>query len=322
MIYSSYIIKIMRNAILTLFMAAIIVVSPAAQVPDSTQLFIDAIEKSLEYQYGVIELASGNATIHVPEGFRLLDKAQSSYVLSDLWGNPEDTTILGLLVPVSKGVLSPDSWVFAISFEEMGYVKDDDAKDIDYDDLLKDMQKEIRECNPERIKQGYQPIEFVGWASAPHYDKNRKTLHWAKELRFGQDSFSTLNYNLRILGRKGIFMLNAVASMHELPEVEANIEKVIGSITYKEGHRYSDYLPDVDNVAAWTIGGLVAGKVLAKAGFFVVLLKFWKVIALAVAGAGGWIWNKVKRRREEEVYTKVVAPEEPEEPEAPKEETV
>ncbi len=309
----------MRKLILTVFIGMLIVGSPAAQVADSTQFLIDAIEQSLEYQYGVIELTSGNATIHVPEGFRLLDKPQSNYVLSELWGNPEDTTILGMLVPADRGVLRPDSWVFTISFEEMGYVKDDDAQDIDYDDLLKDMQKEFKEANPERIKQGYQPIEFVGWASSPHYDKSRKTLHWAKELKFGQDSFSTLNYNLRILGRKGIFMLNAVASMQELPQVEANIDKVIGSITFKEGHRYTDYLPDVDNVAAWTIGGLVAGKVLAKAGFFVVLLKFWKVIALTIAGAGGWIWNKVKRRREEEVYTKIVAPEEPEEP---KEDTV
>jgi uncharacterized membrane-anchored protein len=47
----------------------------------------------------------------------------------------------------------------------------------------------------------------------------------------------------------------------------------------------------VDEVAAWTVGGLVAGKVMAKAGFFVVLLKFWKVIALAVAGAGSFVWR-------------------------------
>ncbi len=42
----------------------------------------------------------------------------------------------------------------------------------------------------------------------------------------------------------------------------------------------------------WTIGGLVAGSILAKSGFFaklgVLLLKFWKIIAVgAVAIAAG-----------------------------------
>jgi uncharacterized membrane-anchored protein len=65
----------------------------------------------------------------------------------------------------------------------------------------------------------------------------------------------------------------------------------------------SDYLPDVDDVATWTIGGLVAGKLLAKAGFFVLILKFWKIIAVAVAGFGGAIWKWFKGRKEDEIAT-------------------
>ena len=268
-----------------------------AQEIDSTQLLINEIEQSLTYQTGIIELESGNATLTVPKGFRYLDKAQSSYVLTDLWGNPADSSILGMLVPENRGVLDTNSWVFTISFDEMGYVNDDDADDIDYDDLLKEQQDELKKLNPERVKLGYEPVEFIGWASSPYYDKNKKILHWAKELKFGQDSIHTLNYNLRVLGRKGIFMLNAVASMHEMPEVKANIDDVIGSVEFKEGHRYSDYIPEVDNVAAWTIGGLVAGKILAKAGFFVLIAKFWKLIALAFAGIGGGVLKYFKRRK-------------------------
>ena len=36
-------------------------------------------------------------------------------------------------------------------------------------------------------------------------------------------------------------------------------------------------------MAAWTIGGLVAGKVLAKAGFFALILKFIKPILVGGA---------------------------------------
>lgn len=41
---------------------------------------------------------------------------------------------------------------------------------------------------------------------------------------------------------------------------------------------------DVDKIAAYGIGGLIAGKILSKAGIFVILAKFWKVITLAVVG--------------------------------------
>lgn len=288
----------MRKTILTAWIICLIACIGYAQpLIDSTQLRIDEIERSLNYQKGVINLQSGNAVLTVPDGFKYLDEKQSYYVLTDLWGNPADSSILGLLVPENKGVLDSDSWVFTISYDEMGYVKDDDAEDIDYDDLLKDQQKEIQEANPERVKQGYEPIEFIGWASTPTYDKEKKVLHWAKELKFGDSNIHTLNYNLRILGRKGIFLLNAVANMREMPQVKLNIDKVIGCVEFNKGHQYADYIPDVDNVAAWTIGGLVAGKVLAKAGFFVFLVKFWKVIMLGFLGVSGGIGKYFKSRK-------------------------
>lgn len=281
----------------TLTFIALVISTLALSQDKDAQFEIDSIEQSLIYETGIIELESGNATITVPKGFRYLDKKQSIYVLSDLWENPTDNSILGMLVPENRGVLEPNSWVFTISFEEMGYVKDDDADDIDYNDLLKEQQKEFKESNPERIKQGYDPIEFIGWASSPYYDKSNKILHWAKELKFGDDNLHTLNYNLRVLGRKGVFMLNAVASMKELPEVQSNIDNVIQSVEFKDGHKYSDFLPEVDNVAAWTIGGLVAGKLLAKAGFFVIILKFWKIIALVVVGFFIPIRNKFRKKK-------------------------
>ena len=290
----------MKKIILAFLTSFLISNNNYAQEIDSTQLRINEIEQSLVYKTGVIDLESGNAKLTVPNGFRYLDKIQSIYVLTDLWGNPADSSILGMIVPLSRGVLADNGWAFVISFEEMGYVKDDDAEDIKYDDLLIEMQKETDAANPERIKQGYEAIKFIGWASSPFYDKQLKTLHWAKEIKFGDASLNTLNYNLRILGRKGIFNLNAVASMNELPEVKSNIDKIIRCVEYNDGHRYSDFIPDVDNVAAWTIGGLVAGKILAKVGFFVLIAKFWKLIALAIAGAGGGIWKYFKRRKKDD----------------------
>ncbi|MDD2799075.1 MAG: DUF2167 domain-containing protein [Bacteroidales bacterium] len=289
----------MKKIILSLLALIVMNMNSIAQEEDSTELRNKEIENSLIYKTGVIELRQGNAKLTVPKGFRFLDEKQAMYVLTDLWGNPADSTILGLLVPANRSVMDSNGWVFTISFDEMGYVKDDDADDIDYDELLKEQQKETNDENPERIKEGYDPIDLVGWASMPFYDKDKKILHWAKELKFGEDSIHTLNYNLRILGRKGVFVLNAVASMDELSEVKSNINNVIDCVEFDKGHSYFDFDPKIDNVAAWTIGGLVAGKLLAKAGLFVLLLKFWKLIAVAVAGFGGGIWKYFKKKKAE-----------------------
>ena len=76
--------------------------------------------------------------------------------------------------------------------------------------------------------------------------------------------------------------MNAIGDMSLLPKVQEDIDEIIGSVHFNEGHRYEDFDPDLDKVAAYGIGGLVAGKLLAKAGFFALLAKFWKFIAIGV----------------------------------------
>jgi uncharacterized membrane-anchored protein len=291
-------VSMLKKLTLVFLTAFFLIGRLSAQAIDSTELKIQAIEQSLTYQSGTINLGSGHAKITVPDGFQFLDKEQSKYVLTDLWGNPPDESVLGMLVPATGGVLGDKSWAFIVSYEEIGFVDDEDAEDFDYDELLEQMKKETSEANPDRIKDGYEAIQLIGWASVPHYDKENKTLHWAKEFKFGNSTFNTLNYDIRFLGRKGVITLNAVATMDELGIVKSNISKITQSIEFDNGFHFSDFDPDVDEVAGWTVGGLVAGKILAKVGFFGLLLKFWKLIFVAVASAGGVIWRFITGRNQ------------------------
>lgn len=263
----------------------LLLTSPFYSQEDTLIAYYGKIEKSMIYQTGKIELPSGNATLNVPKGFQFLDAKQTQYVLHTLWGNPEDTTVLGSLLPENGGVTYTDSWMFIISYQEDGHVNDDDADDIDYDDLLKQMKEDTQTENAERKKAGYDTATLVGWASKPFYDSNLKVLHWAKEIKFENSTTNTLNYDLRVLGRKGMFNVSAVADMATLPEVKTSIPSIIKSIEFKDGNKYSDFDSNTDEVAAWTIGGLVAGKVLAKVGFFAVLAKFGKVIVIGLIAA-------------------------------------
>lgn len=250
-------------------------------------------------QTGTVVLNDGLATLTVPQGFKYMGVEGSRFLLEKFWNNPPQEGLQGMLFP-ENGRPMIENWAYVIQFEPIGYVKDNDAADINYQDLLKEMQKEIEDANAERTKQGYTAVHLVGWASSPFYDNQRKALHWAKELKFGDTGQNTLNYNIRILGRKGVLSLNAVAMMTELDVVKPTVNDIIGAIQFNEGHRYADFDSKVDDVAAWTIGGLVAGKLLAKAGLFAVLLKFWKFIAIGVLAAGAWVWRKIRGGKAEE----------------------
>ncbi len=264
----------------------------------STMLYLDSLENSFKYQTGLVKIKN-YATINVPAGFKFLNAEQSIYVLHSLWGNPEDPTILGLLFPEDMGPLHPDSWAISIEYSEEGHIDDDDAEDIDYDELLTEMKKDAEAANPVRIQEGYEPVHLIGWAAKPYYDVENKKLHWAKEIQFGDSAIgaNTLNYNIRILGRKGYLMLNAIGGMSQLGAINKDIDKVLACVEFSEGYKYSDFNPEIDKVAAYGIGGLVAGKVLAKVGFLGILAKFGKVIILGLGAALTFIWKFFSGKR-------------------------
>lgn len=295
----------------------------AAPMEDSTKIyeeqlkdlmnaanFMDSVNNALKYETGLIKLPGDKAEIKVPAGFKFLNKQQSQFVLTKVWGNPPGSAenALGMIFPEHTNPYSDSSFAFVVEFEEIGYVKDDDAEKIDYDDMLASLQKEEKAANEERVKQGYPSIHVVGWAQKPYYDKKNKVLHWAKELQFSDnDGDHTLNYEIRILGRHGVLSLNAVCTMQELPLVKANIDKVLHMASFTDGNTYFDFDPKMDNVATWTIGGLVAGKVLAKAGFFAIILKylgvFWKFILLGLAAFAGFFKKLFIRKKKETEVT-------------------
>lgn len=260
--------------------------------------YSDSVCATFTYQTGTVTLRNDIATLEVPPGFKYLDGESSNIVLTHLWGNPppdsEEDGSFGMLFPEHSAPNDTnDVYAIDITFSKDGYVDDSDAKDLDYDELLEQMQSDEAEINAARIEMGYEPVNIVGWASPPFYDAENKKLHWAKELRFGEATQNTLNYNIRILGRKGYLMLNVIGEMSTLPQVKTDIDPILASIEFNEGHRYRDFDPSIDEVAAVGIGGLIAGKVLAKAGILakvgVLLAKFWKVILIAIVGLGAGI---------------------------------
>lgn len=260
------------------------------------QDFLDRIHP----QTGQIDLPDG-VHLQLRDKFYFLDHDDSALVLTEAWGNPATSTVgtLGMIFPVEYDPLAEHNWGIELRHEKIGYVDDKDAASIDYNDLLRSMQADTISGNPARIKDGYEPVTLIGWASPPAYDAVNKRLHWAKELQFGEITPRTLNYDVRFLGREGVFVMSYIATIEQLPEIKQSLDQVLGLASFADGKRYSDYLPGVDTAATIGIGGLIAGKAAIKTGLLamalVALKKFSFMLLLPLIGLWRWIRSKFSR---------------------------
>lgn len=262
----------------------------AAQPSPPERIDAEEFEAKLQYQQGKIELKGGLATLNLGPKFRYLDPAQTDRVLQ-AWGNPPDSQTLGMILPAGQPALGEETWAVILQYEEDGYVSDEGAEEIDYAKLLKEMKEGVASDNKERAKEGYEAIELIGWAEPPHYDKTAHKLYWAKDLKFGSEDH-TLNYNIRVLGRRGVLVLNAVSSLEQLPEIRSGVQALLPAVEFNEGHRYADFIPGKDKVAEYGIAALVAGSIAAKTGLFKALLAgilaFKKLILVGLVAAGAF----------------------------------
>ncbi len=279
--------------------------TPAMSATDETARIAELrrLRDSLHYQSGTITLADGLAKVSLEEHFRYLSPADTKTLLTKLWGNPEGGETLGTIVPDDFNPFAPESWAVVMTFAGDGYVKDDDANKIDYEQMMKDMKEGTAEANKARENAGYPSINLIGWAAPPRYDASSHKLYWAKELQFGSAKVHTLNYNIRVLGRRGVLVLNAVSTMSQLSRVERAAPTLLTMVDFQPGHRYSDFNDDTDKVATYGLAALVAGGVAAKAGLFKVLWvgllaakKFIVLGLIALAGAIKKFWAWIRGR--------------------------
>ncbi|MGH6683098.1 MAG: DUF2167 domain-containing protein [Pseudolabrys sp.] len=258
--------------------------------------------KSLNYRHGHIDIHQGTASLDLPAGYAYFDPADTETFLTKIYNNPPsangpDTD--GMVIPEGVDPMSDDGFAVVINYDPAGHISDDDASSIDFNDLLKTMQKKTEEDNAERQKAGYESVQLVSWAEPPHYDSSAKIVYWAERLKFGNSQTDTLNYKIRVLGREGVLQLNVVDSIDHLDRISKLSPALLTMASFNAGKTYADFKSGSDHMAEYGIAGLIAGGVLLKAGFFKVLLGalavLWKPIAVGVAAVGAGIARFFRR---------------------------
>jgi uncharacterized membrane-anchored protein len=247
----------------------------------------EEFEARLKPQHGEIKLPNGVATLELSDDFYYLSPSDAEYLLSVGWGNPPGSKTLGMILPQGISPVRRGAWGVTIHYLDDGHVSDDDAAKIDYTKMLSDMQAAEPAINQKRQQGGYPPLHFVGWAAPPYYDAQTHKLYWAKELKIGDAGEDTLNYDIRVLGRKGVLELDAIAGVDQLDLIKAQMPKVLAFTNFDQGSRYIDFNPSTDKVAAYGLAALVAGGIAAKVGLFaklgLLLLAAKKFIVIGLA---------------------------------------
>ncbi len=228
------------------------------------------------------------AELQVPAGYILADAAGTKKLLAAM-GNPTSDAEMGLLMPTNR------DWFVVFEFDRSGYVKDDDKDKLDPDPMLKAIQRGNEQGNKERKKMGVPPMTILGWEQPPKYNPETHNLEWA--IRGESEGKLIVNYNTRLLGRKGVMQVSLVVEPEKLAATMPAYQVVLQDYSFKTGEKYAEYRSG-DKVAKYGLAALVTGGaavVAVKSGLLSMLLVFAKKLwVLLVAGVAAVI-NFFKR---------------------------
>jgi len=214
--------------------------------------------------------------VDLPEAYVLLGMPEAGKLLEKL-GNFHNENLLAVIASKDDAA----EWFVTVRYEEEGFVKDDET--IDADELLKAIREGTEEANKERVERGFSALHVGEWAEPPRYDKSLHHLVWA--LNASSDKGTSVNYNTRVLGRRGYVAVNLVTEPNDLAASKPHAAALLAATRYRSGARYEDFDAKTDKVAEYGLVGLVLGGAglgaakLVKIGLFA---KFWKVLVAAL----------------------------------------
>ncbi|MES2981369.1 MAG: DUF2167 domain-containing protein [Verrucomicrobiota bacterium] len=232
------------------------------------------------------------AEIAIPEGYRFLGAGDSSKLMK-YYGNLSDGSELGFLSPNEM------EWFAVFEFDDVGYVKDDEKDKLDADEILKQLQEGQKLANEELTRQGHPTLNVLGWHTPPNYNPETKNLEWAIRLS-SSDGGQVLNYNTKLLGRRGVMEVVLVCSEEQLPTVIPHYQSMLKGFSYKKEESYAAFTKG-DKIAEYGLVGLIAGGgllVAAKAGW---LAKFGKFIVIGLVAIGAFFKRLISGKKPESI---------------------
>lgn len=243
---------------------------------------------------------AGQAILRLPAEYGFIPADEAKRLLEAM-GNRVGEGLAGMIVSMAE---QETGWFMVVSYTESGFIKDDDARDWDADELLENIRAGTEEANKVRRARGIPEMEIIGWAEKPQYDAANHRLVWSvasRDKEQAEDQYSGVNYNTLALGRQGYISMNLVTDLAVIEDLKPVAKDMLAALVFNEGKRYTDFSESTDKVAEYGLAALVAGAAAKKLGFFALLAafaaKFAKVIGVAAVAGAGILAKVMKGRR-------------------------
>lgn len=237
-------------------------------------------DKKLDLLTGPATAKLGSsAQVQLPAGYMFLDGATTRAMMKAA-GEPTSGNEVGFVRPTNG------QWSVFFEFSDVGYIKDDEKDQLDAQKMLQQIKEGNDAANEQRKRAGNPPLIIVGWEQEPKYNPETHNLEWA--IRATSEGQPVLNYNTRLLGRKGVMEVVLVCDPEDLAATLTPFKELLAGYNFNSGQTYAEYKPG-DKVAKYGLAALVVGGAAvgaAKLGLFatlaVFLKKAWKLVIVAV----------------------------------------
>jgi uncharacterized membrane-anchored protein len=229
------------------------------------------------------------AEIYVPEG-HVFAGGDDTRVLMEAMQNPVSGTEQGFLA--SRG----SDWFLVFEFDEVGYIKDDEKDSLDAEAMLESIRQGNEAGNKIRAERGWPELKIIGWQQVPRYNPTTNNLEWAI---YGEsEGKPVVNWNTRLLGRKGVMKVTLVTAPEALEETLPYFDELMAGFSYTDGNRYAEYRQG-DKVAKYGLTALVVGGATAVAAKTGLLKYIWKFLLVGLLAAGAFLKKLFGRKKAE-----------------------
>src|ERR1043166_1170305 len=183
-------------------------------------------KSSVKWQLGPgVATLKSTAEVKLPDGYKFANASDTQRLLKSA-GEPVSGREMGMIVP------GEGHWSVFFEFSDDGYVKDDDKDKLDADKLLKTIIRGNDQANKQRQSAGNPPLNIIGWEKAPFYAATTHNLEWA--IRAESEGHPLLNYNTRLLGRRGVMEVVLVCDPEKLAEALPAFKELLSGYARSE----------------------------------------------------------------------------------------
>lgn len=219
------------------------------------------------------------ATLNIPANYLYIPTKEAADFMHVI-GNETNENFVGIILSKTDDL----RWIITIDFIKSGYIRDDDTKSWNENDLLQNLKDGTEASNEARAEEGFPPLHVTGWIEKPTYDSSEHHLVWSLLAKSEGSTESTVNYNTYALGREGYFEFNLITSESAIALNKDHAKEILAALHFNNGKRYEEFVEGQDNVAKYGIAALITGIAAKKLGLLALaaafLIKIWKLLIL------------------------------------------